>query len=73
MIYEDIDVGEQLPVIEKDPITRVQLVKYAGASGDFNPLHTVEEVGEQASRNRFNRSRDADHGDGCRGCDDMGT
>ncbi|QQK76424.1 3-hydroxyacyl-ACP dehydratase [Salicibibacter cibarius] len=48
MFYEDIEVGEQLPVIEKDPITRVQLVKYAGASGDFNPLHTDEDVGEQA-------------------------
>jgi len=23
-------------------------VKYAGASGDFNPLHTVEEVGQKA-------------------------
>nr|WP_227002788.1 MaoC/PaaZ C-terminal domain-containing protein [Salicibibacter kimchii] len=43
-----MEVGENFPVIEKDPISRVQLVKYAGASGDFNPLHTVEEVGEQA-------------------------
>lgn len=26
-----------------DPITKIQLVKYAGASGDFNPIHVIEE------------------------------
>lgn len=48
MFYEEINEGDTFPVLQKSPITRVQLVKYAGASGDFNPLHTVEEVGEQA-------------------------
>ena len=48
MDVEQLTEGYVFPVIKKDPITRVQLVKYAGASGDFNPLHTVEEVGEQA-------------------------
>lgn len=48
MFYEDIVVGEPFPTIQKEKISRVQLVKYAGASGDFNPLHTVEEVGEKA-------------------------
>lgn len=48
MYYEDLQVGAIFPVMKKDPITRVQLVRFAGASGDFNPLHTVEEVGEQA-------------------------
>ncbi len=46
--YEDIQVGDSFPKVSKDPISRVQLVKYAGASGDFNPLHTVEEAGEKA-------------------------
>lgn len=46
--YEDLNVGDHFPKISKDPISRVQLVKFAGASGDFNPLHTVEEVGEKA-------------------------
>jgi acyl dehydratase len=46
--YEDLNVGDCFPEVTKDPISRVQLVKYAGASGDFNPLHTVEEVGEKA-------------------------
>ncbi|MFD0828046.1 MaoC/PaaZ C-terminal domain-containing protein [Neobacillus sp. M.A.Huq-85] len=48
MYYEDVQVGDPFPAIIKAPITRVQLVRFAGASGDFNPLHTVEEVGEQA-------------------------
>ncbi|MEW9677202.1 MaoC/PaaZ C-terminal domain-containing protein [Lentibacillus sp. L22] len=48
MYVEDLQEGDQFPVVRDPEITRVQLVKYAGASGDFNPLHTVEEVGEQA-------------------------
>jgi acyl dehydratase len=48
MFFEDINEGDSFASIRKEPITRVQLVKYAGASGDFNPLHTVEEIGEKA-------------------------
>ncbi|WP_085993061.1 MaoC family dehydratase [Oceanobacillus senegalensis] len=48
MYFEDFQKGDSFPVVRDSEITRVQLVKYAGASGDFNPLHTVEEVGEQA-------------------------
>lgn len=44
--FEDIKVGDALPVLVKDPVTNVQLVKYSGASGDFNPLHTDPEVGK---------------------------
>lgn len=36
--------GDKLPEIVKDPVTKVQLVMYAGASGDFNPIHTDEEA-----------------------------
>ncbi|MFZ5866402.1 MAG: MaoC/PaaZ C-terminal domain-containing protein [Thermodesulfobacteriota bacterium] len=36
---EEIHVGDVMPVLVKAPIDKVQLVKYAGASGDFNPLH----------------------------------
>lgn len=38
--FEHLQVGQLLPSYTKPPITKVQLVKYAGASGDFNPLHT---------------------------------
>ncbi|RBP96376.1 acyl dehydratase [Cytobacillus firmus] len=37
-----------LTAIHKPEITHTQLVKYAGASGDFNPIHTVVPVGEKA-------------------------
>jgi acyl dehydratase len=36
--YDLIEVGEQLPS-RSFPITRADLVRYAGASGDFNPIH----------------------------------
>ncbi|KAF0817077.1 MULTISPECIES: MaoC/PaaZ C-terminal domain-containing protein [unclassified Cytobacillus] len=38
----------ELKKIQKPIITHTQLVKYAGASGDFNPIHTVVPVGEKA-------------------------
>lgn len=37
-----------LQPVEKSPITHTQLVRYAGASGDFNPIHTVVPVAKQA-------------------------
>jgi acyl dehydratase len=36
--YIDVEVGERLPV-RSFPITRADLIRYAGASGDFNPIH----------------------------------
>lgn len=33
---------ERLPVIEMPPITEEQLIRYAGASGDFNSIHVIE-------------------------------
>lgn len=49
MFYEDVKEGYEFPVLKKEPITRVQLVRFAGASGDFHPLHLVEEVAEKAN------------------------
>ncbi|MEE9198419.1 MAG: MaoC/PaaZ C-terminal domain-containing protein [Dehalococcoidia bacterium] len=36
--FEDVTEGMELPTLQKDPTTR-QLVKYAGASGDFYEIH----------------------------------
>ncbi len=36
--WEDINVNDELPPLPKIATTRM-LVKWAGASGDFNPLH----------------------------------
>lgn len=40
VVLEHLQVGTTLQSYTKPPITKVQLVQYAGASGDFNPLHT---------------------------------
>jgi acyl dehydratase len=39
--------GDDLTPLVKEPVTRLQLVKYAGASGDFNPIHWNPDVAEQ--------------------------
>ncbi len=39
---------KELQSITKPAITHTQLVKYAGASGDFNPIHTVVPVAQKA-------------------------
>ncbi len=44
--YEDVEVGDTIPQLVKAPVTHLQLVRYAGASGDFNPLHTDPKFGE---------------------------
>ena len=36
--FEDVEEGSPLPTVRKDP-TSQQLVKYAGASGDFYQIH----------------------------------
>jgi acyl dehydratase len=40
--FEDIEIGDAIPNYTSGPITRTHLVRYAGASGDFNPLHHDE-------------------------------
>ena len=42
--FEDVEKGFELPELVKGPISPSQLVRYSGASGDFNPIHTVPEV-----------------------------
>ncbi|NJQ07411.1 MaoC family dehydratase [Streptomyces lonarensis] len=39
--YADVEVGTVLPAREF-PVDRAALVRYAGASGDFNPIHWNE-------------------------------
>ena len=38
----DLNVGDTHEEVVVDDLTRTQLVMYAGASGDYNPLHTDE-------------------------------
>jgi acyl dehydratase len=41
--YADVEVGVQLPAATY-PVTRLSLVKYCGASGDFNVIHWNERI-----------------------------
>jgi len=45
--YDDVQVGDTAPAIDHE-LTRTDLVMYAGASGDFNPMHH-DEVAAQAA------------------------
>ena len=45
--YDDVHVGDQAPALDHK-LTRTDLVMYAGASGDFNPMHH-DEVAAQAA------------------------
>lgn len=42
LYFENIRIGDELPAMAKTPIDRVQLARYAGATGDFNPVHVDE-------------------------------
>ncbi|MEU3859021.1 MaoC family dehydratase [Streptomyces sp. NPDC028722] len=44
--YDDIEVGTELPA-QSFPVTRATLVRYAGASGDFNPIHWNERFAKE--------------------------
>lgn len=44
--FEDVAKGDELPELVKEPISHIQLVRYSGACGDFNPIHTVPQMAE---------------------------
>ena len=41
LAYDDVEVGTEIPAVSF-PVQRSNLVMYAGASGDFNPIHWNE-------------------------------
>ncbi|MFD7863869.1 MaoC family dehydratase [Streptomyces sp. NPDC057682] len=44
--YDAVEVGTELPA-QSFPVTRETLVRYAGASGDFNPIHWNEKFARE--------------------------
>ncbi|MFF8725596.1 MaoC family dehydratase [Streptomyces sp. NPDC015171] len=44
--YDDVEIGTELPA-QTFPVTRATLVRYAGASGDFNPIHWNEKFAKE--------------------------
>ena len=39
LTYDSLNVGDELPALTTDPITRDTLALYCEASGDHNPIH----------------------------------
>ena len=39
LYFEDVKEGDALPSFTVENLTRTDFVKYAGSSGDFNPIH----------------------------------
>ena len=48
LYWDDVKVGDELPPLVKGPIKQIQLTRYAGASGDFNPIHQDDEFAKEA-------------------------
>jgi acyl dehydratase len=46
--FEDVEVGTKIPPLSKGPLQQIQLTRYAGASGDFNPIHQDDEFARAA-------------------------
>jgi acyl dehydratase len=46
--FDDVKVGDELAPLVKGPIQQIQLTRYAGASGDFNPIHQDDEFAKAA-------------------------
>jgi acyl dehydratase len=45
----EVAIGDHREMTVVDDLTRTQIVQYAGASGDFNPLHTDEVFATQVA------------------------
>ena len=46
--FEDVNEGDALPAVVVEKLTRTDLVRYAGASGDFNPIHHDDDFAQSA-------------------------
>ena len=47
--FDEVSIGDEAPVITHK-LSRTDLVKYAGASGDFNPMHHDEILAKAAGQ-----------------------
>lgn len=41
--FDKLEKGDTIPELTVGPVTHADLVRYAGASGDFNPIHNDKE------------------------------
>jgi peroxisomal enoyl-CoA hydratase 2 len=42
--FEDMSIGDEAPPLVVEDVSRTHFVRYAGASGDFNPMHHDDTV-----------------------------
>ncbi len=45
--YRDLTVGQDAPSLVVEDLSRTHFVRYAGASGDFNPMHHDDTIAAQ--------------------------
>lgn len=43
-----LQVSETIAEVTLAPVSRIDLIKYSGASGDYNPIHTIDEEAKKA-------------------------
>jgi acyl dehydratase len=48
--YDDVRVGTELPALQTEPINRLTLALYCGASGDHNPIHVDTDFARAAGQ-----------------------
>ena len=44
----ELQVGESLEEHSINSCIKIDLIKYAGASGDYNPIHTIDEEARES-------------------------
>jgi acyl dehydratase len=49
LYFEDVKEGDALPSFTVENLTRTDFVKYAGSSGDFNPIHHDQTFAEASA------------------------
>ncbi|MDP1818698.1 MAG: MaoC/PaaZ C-terminal domain-containing protein [Acidimicrobiales bacterium] len=57
----DLVVGAKPPEYLEGPLTRIDIVRYAGAGGDFNPIHHDDTRASALSRSVLSRRRGPGH------------
>lgn len=48
--YDALQVGDALPAFETEPVSRLTLALYCGASGDHNPIHVDTDFAHAAGQ-----------------------
>jgi acyl dehydratase len=48
LAWNDIQVGDKIPLLQLPPLTRLTLALYCGASGDHNPIHVDSDFAKSA-------------------------